>query len=105
MARLTLDELLTKNLAEIDQQEENVRQAQNKLKKLKHKRKELLQRKAEENEQNMLEQLNQLNIKDPNKLQKILEQYYNEQLASNSEIKESSSGAAFDNTENSEFQE
>lgn len=105
MARLTLDELLTKNLAEIDQQEENVRQAQNKLKKLKHKRKELLQRKAEENEQNMLEQLNQLNIKDPNKLQKILEQYYSEQLASNSEIKESGPGAAFDNAENSEFQE
>lgn len=103
MARLTTDELIKKNEEEIAQQEENVRLAQNKLKKLKAKRKELLERQAEENQKDMLEQLKQLQITDPKKLGEILEQYYKEQTANNQEYIENGTSSDCNNYENSEY--
>lgn len=77
--------------------------AQNKLKKLKAKRKELLERQAEENQKDMLEQLKQLQINDPKMLEKILEQYYNEQTGNSNNHTESGTSADNSNYNNEQF--
>ena len=103
MARLSTEELIKKNEEEIAQQEENVRLAQNKLKKLKAKRKELLERQAEENQKDMLEQLKQLQINDPKMLEKILKQYYNEQTGNSDNHTENGTSAENSNYNNEQF--
>lgn len=80
MPRLTIEELIKKNEDDIIRQELIIEQAQEKLKKLKSKQKELLEKQNVQNQQDMLTRLKELQITNPQKLEKILEQYYTEQL-------------------------
>lgn len=80
MPRLTIEELIKKNEDDIIRQELIIEQAQEKLKKLKSKQKELLEKQNVQNQQDMLTRLKELQITNPQKLEKILEQYYAEQL-------------------------
>lgn len=83
MATQKTKELIEKNREDIIQQEQNILQAQRKLKKLKARRKELIEKENKENQKEMLDQLKNLKISDPEKLQNILNQYYNEQVLEN----------------------